>query len=165
MIKRMRSGLALLLLWGFLCSCSRNPMGLPDNPQSTTLYSIDGRDFKEMEKGESPKTDEQLHGYPVLGKVEITDAGKRRELIAALRDGMNRSDGTMMKCFWPRHAIRFVKDGETQDYVICFQCQQLELRSGIAKVVKAITKEPQTVLDKMLTDAGIKLAPKPLGQE
>jgi hypothetical protein len=157
--------LIFLVLAGLLAGCSRHPLDSLASSQQFTLYSIDGRDFKEMEKGEPPKTDEQFHGYPVLGKVDITDAGQRRELTAALRDGMNRSDGTMMKCFWPRHAIRFVKDGETQDYVICFQCQQLELRSGSAKVVKAITKEPQAVLDKMLTDAGIKLAPKPLGRE
>jgi hypothetical protein len=56
-------------------------------PERLILYSIEGRDFK---PGQEPKTEEKFYGYPVLGKVEITEATKRKEIITALHQGMER---------------------------------------------------------------------------
>jgi len=127
-----------------------------DAPEQLTLYSIDGRDFKQ---GEEPKTEEKFHGYPVLGKVEITDVDRRKEIVAALKKGMARSDGKMAKCFWPRHAIRAVEKGRTIDCVICFECYQLEVHEGNSKSVKPTTREPQEVFNRHLKQAGVPLAP------
>jgi hypothetical protein len=145
------------LFLGLLAGCSRDPLAQLNTPQQLTLYSIDGRDF---EPGEEPKTDEKFHGYPVLGKVEITDESKRRELITALRDGFDHSDGKMAKCFWPRHALRLEENGRTIDIVICFECYQVEVRPNPTRKAKAITRDPQPLFDQTLTDADVKLAPK-----
>jgi hypothetical protein len=139
-----------------LMGCRRDPLGGVDVPEQLTLYSIDGRDF---EPGKQPKVDEKFHGYPVLGKVEITDAGKRKEIIAALKEGLAHDDGSIAACFWPRHAIRVVDKGRTIDYVICFQCYQVQAYDGNAKSVKPVTREPQPVLNRHLKEAGIPLAP------
>jgi hypothetical protein len=136
--------------------CGR-PIGSLEIPEKLTLYSIDGRDFAPAQR---PEADEEFHGYPVLGKVEITDAAKRKEIIRALNRGLARSDGTVAKCFWPRHAIHAVTKGRTIEYVICFQCYQLEAHADNSKSVKPITREPQPVLDKHLERAGIPLVPK-----
>jgi hypothetical protein len=137
--------------------CSRDPLAKLDTPQQLTLYSIDGRDF---EPGEEPKSDDKFHGYPVLGKVEITEESKRRELVMALRDGFENSDGKMAKCFWPRHGLRWEENGRTIDIVICFECYQVEVRPNPTRKAKAITRDPQPLFDQTLTDAGVKLAPK-----
>jgi hypothetical protein len=135
-----------------LIGCRRDAHPDLDISEQLILYSIDGRDF---EPGQEPKADEKFHGYPVLGKVEITDLGKRKEIIAALQEGLARSDGTIAKCFWPRHAMRTVSKGRTIDYIICFQCYQLEAHEGDIKSVRPITASPQPVFDKYLSEAGI----------
>lgn len=144
------------LLYLLVAGCGRDSATGLDAPEQLTLYSIDGRDF---EPGQRPKATEAFKGYPVLGKVEVTDPDKRKEITESLKKGLAKSDGKMAKCFWPRHAIRVVEKGRTIDYVICFECYQLETYKEDAKTVKPITKEPQQVLNRHLTDAGVPLAP------
>jgi hypothetical protein len=162
----MRMRLITLMTCGVvataLTGCGSDPVADLEAPEQLILYSIDGRDF---EPGQAPKADEKFHGYPVLGKVEITDAAKRKEIAGALKDGLARSDGKRAKCFWPRHAIRAVTKGRTIDYVICFQCLQLEAHDGDSKSVKPVTREPQSVFNKHLKEAGIPLAPGMAGED
>lgn len=121
-----------------------------------TLYSIDGRfDDPKLQ----PKTAEDFHEVPVLGKVEVTDPAARQELFTALIEGMTHSDGSMLHCFRPRHGIRTVEDGTTVDYVICFECLQIEIHREGARKSKATTREPQSVFNARLQEAGIPLAP------
>ena len=124
-------------------------------PDQLILYSVDGRD----DAGKPGKDVELFHNYPVLGKIEIKEAAKRDEILAALKSGIDKSDGTVAKCFWPRHGIRVVEKGKTTDYVICFEC--LQLKKHQEKDVKTIpiTREPQAVLNKILREANIPLAP------
>src|SRR2546425_5725912 len=61
-----------------------------DAPDQLILYSIDGRDFDPPES--RPMADETFHGYPVLGKVEIIDPDKRKELMTAVKEGIARGD-------------------------------------------------------------------------
>jgi hypothetical protein len=125
-------------------------------PEQLTLYSIDGRDFK---PGEEPKTEEKLHGYPVLGKVDIKDAEQRKEIIAALNEGLARGDKGAA-CFWPRHAIRTVNKGRIVDYVICFECMHLiPYVDGSATRPIGLDRSPQPILNRYLEEAGILLAP------
>lgn len=148
----------LAFLAGFVVAvaftgCARNPVAGLEVPEQLTLYSVDGL------KLQQPKTDGTFHGFPVLGKVEITDAAKRREIATALKNGLTQSDGEVFDCFWPRHAIRTVEKGRVIDYVICFQCLQLEAHDGDSISVKPVTRKPQSVLNKHLQEAGIALAP------
>ena len=130
--------------------------GNVDPPDSLTLYSIDGRDF---EPGKEPQTEEKFHGYPVLGKVAIQDFEQRKKIFAALQKGISGSDGTVASCFWPRHAIRTSKHGNTTDYVICFECLQLQIHSGSSTKTEPTTRMPQSVFNKELQDADVPLAP------
>src|SRR5262249_32971335 len=153
---RLVTVLACVVVAAAFSGCGRDPVASLDAPEQLTLYSIDGRDFK---PGQEPKAEEKFHDYPVLGKVEIKDAAKLQEIAAALQKGLARSDGTMAKCFWPRHGIRAVKNGRTVDYVICFECLQLEVYEGSSRNVKPVTSEPEGVFNKHLEEAGIPLAP------
>src|SRR4051794_13551949 len=86
----------------------------PESPDELTVYSIDGRHREVRLLDPSSKTEaaETFHGYPVLGKVEITDPEQRRELIAALKEGYLRRPQMGAKCFFPRHGIRAVARGK-----------------------------------------------------
>ena len=136
--------------------CRSDPVAGVSTPDQLTLYSINGL---VPVRGKVPEGEDEFHGFPVLGKVEITDAAKRKEIMAALKEGVTRSDGNMAKCFWPRHAIRAVEKGRTVDYVICFKCYQLEVHEGSTMNLKPVTREPQLVFNKLLNEAGISLTP------
>ena len=154
--------LMTLLCWGAVClvlGCSRAE--LVPIPDQLTLYSIDGSGSPRSK--EAPKSDEEFHGYPVLGKVDISTESDRQSLVTALNQGI--AEGSeMSKCFWPRHGIRMVSGGETKDYVICFECLQFALHSGENKDTYAISTTPQSVFNQYLTDAGVELAPSALSQ-
>jgi hypothetical protein len=126
-------------------------------PDRLTLYSVDGRDLDPGAK--KPAAGEEFHGFPVLGKVVIEDPVRRKALIDAFNDGIARSDGTMAKCFWPRHGIRAEKGGMTVDYVICFECLQFATHRGDRHEGTAITRSPLARFDEELKRAGIPLAP------
>ncbi|MFO0937382.1 MAG: hypothetical protein U0798_12805 [Gemmataceae bacterium] len=149
----------MILLSGFTgCSSKPLPLAAIEKAESLTLYSIDGRDYVDRD-GEKTKTDETIHGYPVVGKVEIKDAEKRKAIVAALKTGLEQKDTKMAKCFWPRHAIRTVEAGKTIDYVICFECHQLELWAGERKTVFPLSDDPKPTMNKILMDANVTIVP------
>lgn len=127
-----------------------------DTPEQLTLYSIDGR----MRPKENwPTTKEKFGNYPLLGKLEIKDPAKIKELFDAVKGALPRSYVPFATCFNPRHALRTVEHGKTIDYVICFECNNVRInRNGKTEIVP-ITSKPQALLNKQLTDAGIPLAP------
>lgn len=118
------------------------------------LFSIDGRDDRRTSADE-----ELFRGYPVLGKINVKDPADRRKIMAAVAKGIARSDGTMAKCFWPRHAIHAEKNGKSVDYVICFECLQLSINRDDDGRMVPTTREPAAVLNPYLTKAGIPIAP------
>jgi hypothetical protein len=128
-------------------------------PDEMTLYSIDGRDF-ELGDGPKPRTDEVFYKYPVLGKIAVTDAHKRKEIIDALNEGMRSKDAKGAKCFWPRHAIRAGYQDKQVDYVICFECGYVDIYDGGVKPkVRLTIATPRDVFNKQIKEAGIPLAP------
>jgi hypothetical protein len=134
---------------------------LHDDPEQLILYSIDGPAEWKQDGELTPeqKKGEVLHGYPVLGKVEITEPKQRRELLSAMKRAVGNDNPA--NCFIPRHAIRSIKGGETVDVVICFECgnyrayRQGERAYGGTPGVKP---SAQPRFDKILRDAGVPLA-------
>lgn len=152
----------LILVTGSLLAvvgCGGSPLADLKSPEQLTLFSIDGRD--EDRRGEI-KAKESFHGYPVLGKVEITDPEQRERVIAALKDGIAQGKSmAMAKCFWPRHGLRAVENGKTVDYVICFECSRFEEFLGEKKLRhEPINSKAQSTFDKPLQGAGVPIAPK-----
>src|SRR5437763_6784569 len=73
---------------------------LPDVPARLILYSIDGPSYFKCE-GEltlEQAKGEILHGYPVLGKVEITDLEQRRAVVAGVKEPMRDRSALEMQC-------------------------------------------------------------------
>jgi len=128
-----------------------------------TLYSINGREeltTDQASTADEQQTEEIFHHFPVLGKLEIATAEQRIHVLNTLNDAIEKSDGTMNKCFWPRHGIRTVENGKTIDYVICFECLQLKIHEGSKETRKAIVRNPEDEWNQILTAAGITIAPK-----
>ncbi len=138
---------------------------LHDAPDQFILYSLDGPSYNKNEGQLTPDQmrGEILHGYPVLGKVEIADREQRQALVLAIKDAVrsHRKGQPQPGCFIPRHAIRSIKAGDTVDMVVCFQCVQYQgYRQDKPYPVgtRPISSSAKTLLDKTLTDAGVPLA-------
>ena len=124
---------------------------------SVTLYSVDGyasgkADFEPQEN------QEMFHGVPVLGKIQL-DNDQQSEVINAMNKGI--ADGnSVAACFWPRHAVRIENDGVLTDYLICFHCYRIKRFADGSSDTISSTRSPKIVFNKVLSDAGIELAPE-----
>jgi hypothetical protein len=140
--------------------CGVDVSAVLESADAITLYSIDGNDYFPPEK--KPKTDEEFHSCPVLGKVEIRDVSQIRELVGALKEGIDEHGGGA-KCFWPRHGVRVARGNQWVDYVICFQCgnvYEYTSASGARYKEEGGRKPLKAILNKHLTGAGVPLAPE-----
>lgn len=126
--------------------------------EQMTLYSIDP-----ASKGPNTKpiAGAMLREYAVLGKVEIVEASIRKEVADRVNRAVANRAESSRKCFEPRHAIRVKLNDQSRDFLICFQCLNMTVygQSGFA-IGTNITDEPKSLLNKLLTDAGIKIAPE-----
>jgi hypothetical protein len=129
-----------------------------DKADQIEFYSLDPGNGEE--KKEKPKS--TFHDYAVLGKTTIKDAKGREKVLSALQTGIKRGSGAA-RCFEPRHGIRATHEGKMVDLVICFQCMQVEVyyaKGGERAGSVFTSRSPQETFDKILKDAGVKLAPK-----
>jgi hypothetical protein len=86
-----------------------------ENADEFTLYSLNPElDFPH-------KAPNIFHYYPILGQVRIETGIERTNLVTVLSNAIAEG-GPMADCFDPRHGIRAKRDGETVDFIICFEC-------------------------------------------
>ncbi len=139
--------LALGLLALSQTGCGREPI------DTMTIYSLDAKSDDPSYK--LPPGVEKFYGWAVLGKVDVTEPGDRESVLKAIEKGIEDGD-VMAKCFWPRHAVRLTRGGKTTDYVICFECRQLdkyvnnEHQSNVAT-----SRSPAEALNEHLQRAGV----------
>ena len=101
-----------------------------------------------------------FHRWRVLGRTSVKDVDVRKRLVTAVEKGVAEATGPA-KCFDPRHGVRVTRGGTTTDLAICFHCRQLYVYRGetVGELVY-VSPAPESVLDKVLKDAGVTLAPK-----
>ena len=102
----------------------------------------------------------RYHNHAVLGSTPITDPATRRRLNDALQAGVRASDGTVMACFNPRHGIRVTRGGVVSEFVICFECRQVQVYRGEVKLYFLTSNSPEKVFDEVLQSANVPLAAK-----
>jgi len=97
-----------------------------------------------------------FHGRKVLDRISVKDPEARRRLISALKMGPEENQGNIAMCFNPRHGIHVVHEGKQADFVICFECLQVEVY-GVGKGRFLVSDSPKAIFDKEL-----QAAPAPL---
>jgi hypothetical protein len=150
---------AACLLAISLLSCSEK---FPDEIR-VPLEKAEQFELLSINPGHQATGDDRFHKWVVLGRMRVTDGNTRQVLLAALKKGVEASDGTTAACFNPRHGIRVIHGGKTTDFLICFQCLQIqvfadEAKPGSAPDIVAITRSPQPAFDEVLKGAKITLA-------
>jgi hypothetical protein len=136
-------------------------LGCTPSPRSMTDPLRHASDYELYSLNPTPgaPSAENFHGWKVLGRTPISDPMIRKKLTDALFASMSESDGFAVGCFSPRHAIRVIQAGRITDYVICFQCIQVEVFDGAnLKATFLVSKEPRALFDEVLRGGGIPLA-------
>ena len=109
-----------------------------------------------------PAAPDLFHGFRVLGQTVVNDQGARQELNRALRKGAESGFTNRPRCFNPRHGIRVTQAGRTTDFLICFECEQVQVWSGDQRVADWRTDaSPLPTFDQVLQQAGVPLATRP----
>jgi len=90
-----------------------------ENAERFELLSLD------PERYQNRRPKEEFHMWRILGTMVITNAEIRNDLVTALNKSVKESRGLAAGCFNPRHGIRVIYDGKTNDLVICFECLQV----------------------------------------
>jgi hypothetical protein len=71
-------------------------------------------------------TEGEFHNYRIIGKTTVANRDMQKKLTAALVLDAKETNG-QMGCFSPRHGIRVTHGSEITDYVICFECGQVQV--------------------------------------
>jgi hypothetical protein len=102
-----------------------------------------------------------FHGWEVIGRTFVRDAGQRKKLVASLRSGIEENTGIGAACFRPRHGVRVTEKGKVTDFIICFECYQIQVYVD-DRPQKAIlvTRTPEQLFNAALTAAKLPLSDK-----
>jgi len=121
-----------------------------------TLYSIEPYSI-------NAKDMNQMYGYPVLGSVDLSHSDSER-MLEILADGVwkwrwrNSILRSEVACFNPRHIVRIQTQNDMFDYVICFQCEGIEVyRNGIQHSYAGVLAK-QREFDNVLVRSNVPLA-------
>lgn len=144
------------------CNWTITPPGPPmpapaaaalDGAETFELLSLSPEALKEP-------PEDAFQRWKVLGSTTVTDPAVRTRLITAFKQGVQASDGTVAGCFNPRHGIRVTTKGVTTEFVICFECLQVQVNSGGTGSSFLTTASPQVVFNEVLDAAGVPRARK-----
>lgn len=122
------------------------------------LYSLDPNDLRILEGKLPENSDKVFHRYPILGRVEITSPEERIRLLSAFAKGVRENSNSLANCFNPRHGIRIVSETTTNDFVICFECLQVQAYGFNGGRNFLTSNSPRTVFDDFLKKYHIKRA-------
>jgi hypothetical protein len=124
-------------------------------------YALNNADRYELLSLHPYLSEPEYYGHEILGQTVVADVTMRDRLNEALQAGVRGSEGRVKSCFNPRHGIRVTHDGVTTDFVICFECRQVQVWRGNQQIAFFLVSDsPQTVFDEVLKSAGVPLAPK-----
>jgi hypothetical protein len=104
---------------------------------------------------EGPR-ERSFHGYLVLGKTVVRDAEDQKYIVSAFERGVAENGGVAAACFNPRHGIRANSGGRRVDFVICFECRQVQV-FGPVNSQFLISASPQQFFDQILRAANVPL--------
>ena len=124
-----------------------------------TLFSLNPHPDVEQ------KSTNTFANHAILGQVNIVQATTRASLISALNDGIEDAGlgasgvpSPLPSCFNPRHGIRAKKVDETVEFLICFECAQIQVSSNKGKRWFLMTnKRPTEIFNQVLRKNGLRL--------
>ncbi|MGH8519744.1 MAG: hypothetical protein ACREUE_20010 [Panacagrimonas sp.] len=100
-----------------------------------------------------------FHGWEVIGRTSIRDEEKRKKLVGAFKTGIEENQGIGAACFRPRHGIRITEQGKVTDFIICFECFQVQVMvDGLPQKAVLVTRTPEPAFNEALKQAKLPLS-------
>ena len=157
----MRVAFLLFILAISACAPIRTEK-LSESEVLQILATSDSAVLYSLEPWTSPNTaGERLQGFLVRGKTEL-DHSKTQEATTAFKDAIlaweSSGNNFAAACFDPRHALRIVSNEHTYDFLLCYQCLQLEVFEDDESVAWFGVMGSPAVLNEMLASANIPLS-------
>ena len=131
---------------------------IPASKVKLFLYSLNPNDPRRFEVKLPENSDQVFHRYPILGHVEIASEKEKTNLLSAFAKGVRESEGMVAACFNPRHCIRTIEGTKTNDFVICFECLQVQSFGPGAGDSFLTSASPGKTFNKLLDEYHIKKA-------
>lgn len=159
MVGRCVVGLALLGLLGAGCNRTALPGELSKALREGTEFELISIEPKDNQKIDSPN---RIDGNLILGRTSVTNKETRDALVRAIEESAVPMDGSVACLIKPRHVVRVRHKGEVYDFIICFQCKITQLwKGGKFDSEFVFDRKHKELFNKILTDAGVKLAVEP----
>jgi hypothetical protein len=131
---------------------------VPASEMRLFLYSLDPHDASRF-GGKLPENSaKSFHWMPILGCVEIVPFQEKTNLLGALAQGVRASDSIVANCFDPRHGLRIVTKSSTNDFVICFECLQVQAYGFAPSSYFLTGNSPAATFNNLLDEYKIKKA-------
>lgn len=102
----------------------------------------------------------EFQRYPLLGRVAVADPLMHQKIVKAVLASIDGADGSRALCFIPRHAVRVKRGKDELDLVICYQCRYIVIHRGQKQWEVGVADSSKALLNQLLTEAGIPLAPE-----
>lgn len=122
------------------------------SPDSVILYSLEP--YTENPEADRNWKGAKFHGYNCLGQLPLTGL-EEQTAISEFKKAIPKDRQPMANCFDPRHALRVVSGGHTYDFLLCFQCAQLEVAEDDKELAVLCASGSADVLNGILKKAGI----------
>jgi hypothetical protein len=133
------------------------PTTIPDpvenalaSPNKITLYSL-------TPAGNDWKGTNSFHGYRVLGKVML-EGEEAFQVANEFKQAVFRADGSMASCFNPRHGLQVADKTHTFDFVLCYECRQMEVYENNKKIADLGAKGSPSLLNEILIKKNVPLS-------
>jgi hypothetical protein len=102
-----------------------------------------------------------FHGWEVIGRTFVRESAVRKKLVASLRSGIEENTGIGAACFRPRHGIRVTEKGKVTDFIICFECYQIQVYvDDRPQKAVLVTRTPEPVFNAALAASKLPLSDK-----
>ena len=121
------------------------------------FYSLDPNAKTEFDGKLQEDTRKYFCGFKVLGRFEVVSFQEKTNLMESFTEGV-REGSRGMYCFEPRHGIRMVDGTTTNDFVICFECHQVEAYGSFPESDFAMSSSPASTFNELLDKHKIKRA-------
>ncbi len=105
----------------------------------------------------------ELRGYPVLGRVAVTNTTEMREVVTAFFKSVDESHGTREPCFRPRHGLRAGRGTNEVELLISYECRFSAVFQGDNVRELGVSDGSKARFDQLLAKAGTPLIPEANG--
>ena len=131
---------------------------IPASKVQLFLYSLNPHHERRFDGSLPENSDQLFHGFPILGRAEMTSVQEKEKLLTAFAHGIRKSNGLEYACFNPRHGIRIINEATTNDFVICFECLQVGSFGFDSNQDFLISSSPKSTFDDFLDEYKIEKA-------